>query len=34
MMRARLIFACVLALLTLAAPARAVPPDEIMADPA
>jgi cytochrome c-type biogenesis protein CcmH len=34
MMRAPLIFACALALLTLAAPARAVQPDEIMPDPA
>ena len=34
MMRAPLIVACALALLTLAAPARAVQPDEIMADPA
>ena len=34
MMRAPLIFACVLALLMALTPARAVQPDEIMADPA
>jgi cytochrome c-type biogenesis protein CcmH len=34
MMRAPLIFACALALLTATTPARAVQPDEIMPDPA
>ena len=34
MMRARFIVVCLLAVLTLAAPVRAVQPDEIMADPA